>query len=245
VRACVAPLVGLALCGCATAPQGAQVADRLTPAVVYARGVAAIDVRPDLATVTIQFTARGPTPRAAGQDAAERANAIRDALIGVGIPADSMPTAGRWRWWIGTRSQMQVSRDYRDTSYVTTETFTARIRDFALIGPAIDSALATGAQTISDVAFERTETRGPYVEAIELAARHARENAEAMVRASGGQLGRLLDLSTEALSAAPAAGFRLEEVVVTGVQARGAATTVVAPSIRVTATVFARWEVVR
>ena len=140
---------------------------------------------------------------------------------------------------------MQVSRDYRDTSYVTTETFTARIRDFALIGPAIDSALATGAQTISDVAFERTETRGPYVEAIELAARHARENAEAMVRASGGQLGRLLDLSTEALSAAPAAGFRLEEVVVTGVQARGAATTVVAPSIRVTATVFARWEVVR
>jgi uncharacterized protein YggE len=140
---------------------------------------------------------------------------------------------------------MSVNPYTHDTTYATTEAFTVRIRDFRLLGAVIDTALGSGAQTISNVAFERTETRGPYLEALELATRNARENAETMVRASNAQLGRLLDLSTEPLDASPAVGYRLDEVAVT---VRGAATpvtTIVAPPIRITVTVFGRWEVLR
>ncbi len=70
-----------------------------------------LTVPPDLATINITFTARGRSPRAAGLAAAERANAIRRALIAVGIPKDSLPTGGRWGWW-GNRSSMRTDYNW-------------------------------------------------------------------------------------------------------------------------------------
>ena len=233
--------------GCAAHPQmSEQLAAPQMPAVAHASGVAVIHVPADLATVTIQFTASGRTPRAAGMAAAQRANAIRDALVAVGVPRDSIPTGGRWRWW-GGGSQMSVSRDRRDTTYIRNETFTARIRNFELIGLAIDTALAVGAQTIANVQFSRTEMRGPYLEVLELATRNARENAEVMVSANGGRLGKLLDLSTQPLSTQtrpiyPSDGIPLERVALSGT-ASNTSTTVIAQDIRVTTTVYGRWEV--
>jgi uncharacterized protein YggE len=141
---------------------------------------------------------------------------------------------------------MQVSVYGRDTTYVTTETFTVRIRNFDLIGAVIDTALAAGAQTISNVNFERTETRGPYLDALDVATRQARENAEAMVRASGGQLGRLVELSTEGVEVSrfdprDFGGVGIEA----GISGLSEATTVVVPDVRISATVYARWQMIR
>ena len=240
----VVPLLVVATAGCAPATEPAMV--RLTPAVVYTSGTATVSVPPDLATLTIQLSARARTPREAGENAATLANAVRDALVAVGIPADSIPTGHQWRWWSwGNQSQMAVDRYGRDTSYVTTHTFTARIRNLDLVGPAIDAALQAGAQTISNLSFSRTDNREAYLEAVEMATARARENAVAMAAASNAQIGRLLDLSTMPLNASPPVGFRLDEVVVTGAGGRSGATTIVNPQIQVSATVYARWELVR
>jgi len=196
-----------------------------------------LTVPPDLATISITFTARGRSPRAAGLAAAERANAIRRALIAVGIPKDSLPTGRQWGWW-GNRSSIRTDYAGRDTTYVTTEALTARIRDLTLIGPAIDTALSEGAQEISNVQFTATETGAAYVQALKDATRLVRQRAEAMAQAAGGTLGRTIELTTEPRRYYEESTFMLRGGSIDG----GSATSVVAPQITVTVTVYGRWE---
>jgi hypothetical protein len=55
-------------------------------AEVRTSGTAVRTTRPDLATFTVQLAAMGATPREAFGNVTERAHAIRDALVGLGIP---------------------------------------------------------------------------------------------------------------------------------------------------------------
>lgn len=208
------------------------------PAEIRTSGSSIVTVPADLATVTIEFTGRGKTPQIAGQAAAERANAIRKALIATGIPRDSLPTGGRWGSW-GNRSDMRLEFFGRDTFYTTNDVFTARIHNLDLVGRVIDTALAEGAQRISNVEFGRTNPKPFSVQALREATQMARSNAETMAEAAGGSLGRMIELTTESAAAfAPVSSF--------GASAMGAAravqTTIVAPQLSATATVRGRWE---
>ncbi|HVZ47653.1 MAG TPA: SIMPL domain-containing protein, partial [Gemmatimonadaceae bacterium] len=138
-----AAAMATAMAGAVVSPLAAQ-----TPSVpagnVSASGSASITVEPDLALDTIQYSAAGRTPALAGRAAARRANAIRAAIIAVGIPADSLPTTGSQGWWWGSwgdRSSIQVRNDMKDTSYVTNDAFLVRIHDLKLVGRVIDTAL--------------------------------------------------------------------------------------------------------
>jgi uncharacterized protein YggE len=216
------------------------------PAVseVHSSGFATISVAADLAVVTIQFSAAGRTPAIAGRLASTRANAIRAAIIALGIPKDSLPTSGRWgRWggWGGGRSEVQVRNEMRDTSYVTNDVFQVRIHDLTLIGRVIDTALAAGAQTISNVEFRATNTEAATLDAIRQATIMARARAQAVAEASGMRLGRAIQISTDGpgmqLSstggASDGAMFRM---------AAESSTTVVTPELKVVANVSGRWE---
>jgi uncharacterized protein YggE len=209
---------------------------------VRANGSATIPVAPDLAIVTIQFSAAGRTPAIAGRAAATRANAIRVAIVALGIPRDSLPTTGRWGRW-GGRSEVQVRNDMKDTSYVTNDVFAVRIHDFALIGRVIDTALFVGAQTISNVEFRATNTTAATIEAIKQATRMARAHADAVAEASGLKLGRALDLGVDGAPMLVASSMAMSEG---GAMFRmaDAATTVVSPELHVTMSVSGRWELV-
>lgn len=203
---------------------------------IRSSGQGAVTVPADLAILTIQFSASARTPMAAGRAAATRANAIRAALIAIGIPRDSMPSnANRW----GLRAQMNVNpNNPRDTTYVTNDAFTVRVRNLSLLGRVIDTAIAEGAQTISNIQFTLTNTQGANSRALQEATRLARANAEAMAVAAGGQLGDLIELSTEPQ------GY-MEEAPMFARAAVGAfdeSTTIVAPEVTVRVTVRGRWE---
>src|SRR2546426_11211795 len=58
-------------------------------------------VQPNLATVTLQFTAEGSTPGEAGRHLASRADSLRRALATLGIPRDSLVNRSQWYWWRG------------------------------------------------------------------------------------------------------------------------------------------------
>jgi uncharacterized protein YggE len=152
-----------------------------------------------------------------------------------------MPTKGRAGWWWANRSEMQFRKEMRDTIYVTNDQFSVRVHDFDLIGRVIDTALAEGAQTISNVEFQATNTSEATIAAIKQATAQARSYATAMAEASGLRLGRSIELSTdaqpmmfarEALSMDMASSKRAE------------ATQIVAPELKVTMTVHGRWETV-
>jgi hypothetical protein len=73
----------LALIWIAAAASAQEIPDS---AEVRTSGSAVRTTRPDLATFTVQLAAMGATPREAFGNVAERAHAIRDALVGLGIP---------------------------------------------------------------------------------------------------------------------------------------------------------------
>lgn len=211
---------------------------------VRASGTSAITVEPDLALVTIQYSASARTPAAAGRAAAIHANAIRAAIIAIGIPADSIPTSslgGYWGSW-GDRSSIQVRNGMRDTAYVTNDAFTVRVHNLKLVGRVIDTAMTEGAQTISNVEFQTTNTEPAQLAAIRRATLQARARAAAVAEASGLSLGRVIEMSVDAppmiLSMAksmnaPMAFARAD-----------AGTTVVAPELKVQVNVSGQWEMV-
>lgn len=210
---------------------------------VRASAQASVSVQPDLALVTINFSAAGRSPSAAGKAAAARAAAIRKAIEAIGIPRDSMPTRGTSAWWwaVGNRSEMQIRNNNRDTSYVTNDQFTVRVHDFDRIGRIIDTALAEGAQTISNVEFRATNTSAATVEAVKKATVLARGYATAIADASGLRLGRALDISTDIQPYYTGMADRLD-VSSSMKAAMGAPTQVVAPELKVTVNVMGQWE---
>lgn len=209
---------------------------------VRASGMASIPVEPDLALVTIQYSAAGRTPAIAGRAAARRANAIRAAIIALGIPADSIPASsmgGYWGSW-GNRSNIQTRNDMKDTSYVTNDAFLVRVHDLRLVGRVIDTALTEGAQTISNVEFQATRTEEAQLEAIRRATVQARARAGAVAEASGLTLGRVIDISVDAPPMVLSMAKSMNEGMAFARADVG--TTVVAPELKVSVTVGGSWE---
>lgn len=236
-----------AAAGVAAAPVGALAQTPSVPAgEVTAAGTASVAVQPDMAIITVQYSASARTPALAGRDAARRANAIRAAIVAVGIPADSLPTtAGQAGWWgsWGNRSSIQVRNDMKDTVYVTNDAFLVRVHDLALVGRVIDTALAQGAQTISNVEFQATNTQAARLAAIRAATADARAQARAVAEASGLVLGRTVRVDV----AAPPGPISLARAAMTEGLAFSRAdvsTTVVAPELRVQVSVSGTWQMV-
>lgn len=225
-------------------PRGTLAAQSVPAGNVQSSGVASITVEPDLVVVTIQYSAAGRTPAIANRAAARRANAIRAAIIALGIPSDSMPTAGvggYWNNW-GNRSNIQIRNDMSDTSYVTNDAYTVRVHNLTLIGRVIDTAMTEGAQTISNVEFEATNTETAQIEAIKRATLQARARAAAVAEASGLVLGRVLNIGVNA----PPMVYSMAKSMNEGraFARAAAATTVVAPELKVEVNVSGSWEMV-
>lgn len=225
-----------------------------SPAEIRTVGTATRGVRPDLATLTLDFHGDGATPAEAGARVAALAEDLRRSFVALGIPRDSLATANRAWWW---RPRMEVllgpvrsvpppsgSGGYlqvRDTiGYRAHDAIEVRIRDMRKVGAVIDAALALGLTGVSNVSFQATNTAGTRSELLRDATANARAQAQAVAEAAGLRLGRVKLLSTTD----PAAGREYWDY--SSIQVRGgsadAGTQVVEPNVQVNATVWAVWE---
>jgi uncharacterized protein YggE len=95
--------------------------------------------------------------------------------------------------------EMKQNPEFRryDTTYVFRDLIEVRIRDLERVARAIDAALAAGAQKLVFLQFSSSRVQQLGQEALEEATRQAHRNADLMARASGGRLGRPLELTTE------------------------------------------------
>ncbi|MBW3571409.1 MAG: SIMPL domain-containing protein [Gemmatimonadetes bacterium] len=264
IRSVVIAFVFVPLCA---ASAGAQAVEAGAASEVVSSASAERAVSADLATVTLRFSRTGLTPSAAGRALALKADSIRAALAVLGIPRDSVVNGSRWYWWRGRvelvetegRREDVYQTDangnrhlvrqivHRDTSYRMHEQLEVRIRDVSRVGRVIDAALAVGITDIGEVAFSATNTEAAQREAIRMATERARARAEVIAAAGGGRLGRTLRLSTEG------GGEAVRHVPYLGLTTLSAqeagpgtgATVVVAPVLKVTATVHGRWVFVQ
>jgi uncharacterized protein YggE len=216
-------------------------------------GTAQRTVRPDLAVVTLEFSAVGASPREAGQRVAARADSLRRALYEIGIPRDSLVSGSRWQWWGGRLEVLPGDTRQippppgtagptlvqRDTAYRAHEVVEVRIRDLSKVGPVIDVALGLRITQISGIRFSAGKTEAAREEALREASVSARKQAETIAAASGGKLGRILSLSTQ-----PSYSENSSIEVMLRAGEASSRTKVVEPQIPVTATVHGRWELV-
>lgn len=226
---------------------------------VRTAGTAQRHVQPDLATISVQFTAQGLSPAEAGRRLALRADSLRRALATLGIPRDSLVTRSRWYWWRGRLEVIASDRCVprpapkpgeprcdvvRDTTYRANDAIEVRIRDLSRVGAALDTIMGRGMTDISPVQFMATDISSAQSQALREATIRARAQAETIADASGLQLGRVLSLSTDLDY-----GEGYPSILLRGATATALAsgdvnpgTVVVSPSIPVSVTVHGRWE---
>jgi len=171
----------------------------LTPQIaVGARGE--VKVIPDRATIQISVQTRAVTAAAAASENATKQKAVIDALRALGIAANDIATSN---YNVYPEQRYEPNKEPVVVGYNVTNTLSVELKSIALVGRAIDTALAKGANMITSLQFYASNTEAARQEAIAIAVRKARSDAEAAARAAGGSISGLLEISIGAYSPPP------------------------------------------
>ena len=171
----------------------------LTPQIaVGARGE--VKVVPDRATIQISVQTRAETAAAAASENARKQKAVIDALRALGIAANDIGTSG---YNVYPEQRYEPNKEPVVVGYNVTNTILVELKSIDLVGRTIDTALAKGANMITSLHFYASNTEVARQEAIAIAVRKARSDAEAAARAAGGSISGLLEINIGAYSPPP------------------------------------------
>jgi uncharacterized protein YggE len=161
-----------------------------------------VRVAPDRAHLSIAVETRGRTSQQAGAENARIQTGVLNALRRQGVaPAH-----------IQTRA-VQVTPEYQYpqdggrptvTGYVARNEVVVEVQDLTKIGGLIDVSLAQGATNVGGPHFSLANPDSARREALNMAVRKALADAEVIARAAGVQVGRVIEISSDA-SAVPMA----------------------------------------
>src|SRR5437660_983758 len=116
---------------------------------------------------------------------------VRDTLATLGFAADSIRSVA-----FGVEPNYDFERGHRLINYEARTVLTVRLRELDRLGSLLDAVLAAGATTIREVQFESDTLETARRHALGQALRAAQQDADALARAAGGRLGRLLQVTT-------------------------------------------------
>ena len=188
-------LLSLALLGIST-PVLAQQGDNMSaiPQIAVAsRGE--VKVNPDRANIQISVQTRAETAAAAASENARKQKAVIDGLRALGIDAKDISTAG---YNVYPEQRYEPNKEPVIVGYNVTNTLSVDLKSINMVGPAIDAALAKGANMINSLQFFASNTDAARQEAIAIAVKKARSDADAAARAAGGSITGLLEINVGA-----------------------------------------------
>lgn len=180
------------------------------------------------ARFTIGAVARADKAKDAGLRVATMLNAVRDALVRMGLDRNSLPSAG---YSVGLE---ETDGPRQPKAYVASSLLSVELANLEQLGTVIDTGLSAGATDVSEIRFLPRDADAARAQALELALVQARRDAEALAKAAGGRLGVLISVSTD--RGIPA----LYETVNVGRSATG--TSIPAPEVKVSASVQTQWR---
>lgn len=159
-----------------------------------------VKVTPDRASIQISVQTRAETAAAAAEENARKQKAVIDAIRGLGVDAKDISTAG---YNIYPEQRYEQNREPVVVGYNVTNTLFVDLKSVALVGKTIDAALGKGANMINSLQFYSSNTDNARREAIAIAVKQARADAEAAAKAAGGSIVALLEVSVGSYSAPP------------------------------------------
>lgn len=156
---------------------------------VSARGE--VKVVPDRASIQISVQTRAETAAKAAAENATKQKAVIDALRALGLGEKDISTSG---YNVYPEQRYEPNREPVITGYNVTNTVSVDLKSVTKVGQVIDAALAKGANMINSLQFYASNTETARRDAIAIAIRKARGDAEAAARAAGGSLSELLQV---------------------------------------------------
>lgn len=185
-------IVGLVIVGFARQDSGSPWEQQRQLSV---SGTHELDVAPDKATVAFQVMTRGKEAKDVSAENKALLQQVMAALEAQGVAKGDIETTGvtlqRWTEWDG-KEMTSIDKGYEQftTLKVTTT-------DLDKVGAILDAAIGAGANSVQDVTFGlKSETEERYKQqALQAAAKAAKEKAQLLASASGAELGDLTSVS--------------------------------------------------
>ncbi len=219
---------------------------------ITASGRGEVSITPDRATVLVSVESRAASAAAAASANSAKMSAVLEALRGAGLAQGDITTS---MYTVG-----QDPRSFRvptatpgvptiPAEFLARNAVRANVRRTDDVGKVIDAALAAGATSIASVQFSSPTTDEARRNAISMAVAQAQKDADALARAAGGTLGRLLSMSSTPngpFSTAYASDtyFPMEQAMVAGGSASFYPTMINPRDLTVSVSVYGRWEFV-
>jgi uncharacterized protein YggE len=211
---------------------------------ITASGRGEVPITPDRATVLVSVESRAPSASAASTANSTRMSAVLDALRRAGLAQADVTTSVYTVGQDPRSMRITPGSPLPSIEFLARNSVRATVRRVDDVGKVIDAALAAGATSIASVQFSPPSTDEARRTALGMAVAQAQRDADALARAAGGTLGRLLSMSSSG-NTGPASAYASDtyfaerEMVMGG----SAYPTMINPrDLTITVAVFGRWE---
>ena len=221
-----------------TAPPVAGQAPPDAPArsFIEVSGTGVVQVAPDLARISFAVETQATAAAAASAQNADRMDAVIRALRGLGVGGLTVETFGYALRPDYAPRTTDPERGRMISGYTALNNIRVTLGDIGAVGRAVDAAIQAGANRVSSLTFEATDTETARNDALTMAVARARREAETMAAALGRELGEPLEVRGGA--EVPSPRFRSAQPMMA---MEAADTPVEAGDLNVTATVFIRF----
>lgn len=204
------------------------------PPVISVNATGTAFATPEHATMNVTVSVESKTAQDATRGAAGRHKAVVAALRALGIEARDILTT---HYDVSpVYDQDERGRQGERRGFASTHTLQVRIRKLDRVGDVIDAVVGAGADRLSSLQFVSMNEDSIQQAALTEATKSARARAETIARALGGQLGELVDITTQGSGPYPMVDSR-------SMMEFAAVKTEVSPGLtQVSASVTARWR---
>jgi uncharacterized protein YggE len=182
----------------------AQAAPQEAPPYIEVSGTGSATVSPDIARAAFAVETRAASAAEAAADNATTMDAVLRALRGAGIEGLRVETFGyNLQPQYSYPTQGGAARTRVIDGYTAVNNVRATVRDVTAVGRVIDTAVGAGANRVSSLSFEASDTESARREALAAAVRAARVQAEAIATALGRTLGPAVEVHGGAAEPGP------------------------------------------
>lgn len=202
-----------------------------------------VEREPEQGVVTLAVESEAANARAAAEANANRMSQLMTALRRAGIPDRNIRTVSyelRPEYRGPTRDSNEPPRivAYRAINMVQ-----VTVDSVPRMGAIIDAAIGNGANRVANIRFQLRDPRAAYTEAVTLAMRNARREAELVAQAAGETLGPAMSINTGGFSPPPSPPMPMYRSMDMAVQ-EAAPTSIEGGTLSVTASVHVVYRLV-
>jgi uncharacterized protein YggE len=193
-------------------PVRAAEADAPYPRILVT-GQGSVDVAPDMAVLTLTVTREAESARAALDNHSSAMSAVLAAMQKEGIDKRDLQTAGfsiQPRYFYPSQKSPGNREPPRIVGYTVRNSLTVRVRDIAAIGAILDKSVTLGVNEGGAITFTNEDPSAAIAQARTRAVEDAIARANTLAAAAGVKTGKLLEISEQALTAAPMPMMRAE-----------------------------------